>query len=68
MIEQQTADANVVGDVLVLIDEHDARATVEIGQVVLTQSSVDSADIAAVMYIISGHRRFDGINTDTCRH
>ena len=65
MIEQQTADADVVGDILVLVDQDDTRLAVEIGEVVLLEGSIDGADIATVVHVVGRDWRLDSLHADT---
>ena len=65
MIEQQAADADVVGNVLILVDQNDAGLAVEIGEVVLLEGSIDGADIATVVHVVGRDRRLDSLHADT---
>ena len=65
MIEQQAADADVVGNVLILVDQNDAGLAVEIGEVVLLEGSIDGADVATVVHVIGRDGRLDSLHADT---
>ena len=56
MIEQQAADTDVVGNVLILVDQDDAGLAIEIGEVVLLEGSIDGADIATIVHVVGRDR------------
>jgi hypothetical protein len=65
MIEQQAADADVVGNILILVDQDDAGLAVEVGEVVLLEGSVDGANVATVVHVVGRNGRLDSLHADT---